>query len=70
MESLFDLNKNIRVKGGRKNGLDILSQIAKFKNYNKDRNMPSIPTTALSAYLHFTPISPREVYHKVLTELG
>lgn len=70
METLFNFNKSIRVKGGRKNGLEILSSLEKFHHYNKERNMPSIPTTALSAYLHFTPISPREVYHSVIAELG
>lgn len=28
------------------------------------------PTTGLSAYLHFTPISIREVYHTIVDKLG
>jgi deoxyribodipyrimidine photo-lyase len=58
------------VQGGRSRGLDILKNIGKFKNYNKERNNPAIPTTGLSAYMHFTPLSPREIYHAVLSELG
>lgn len=52
------------------NALKILSNIKKFKDYNKLRNNPIVPTTGLSAYLHFTPVSIREVYHTVLNELG
>lgn len=59
MYQFYNLNKDIRVNGGRKKGLAILANITKFKSYNKDRNSPAIPTTTLSAYLHFTPVSIR-----------
>ena len=59
MSVFYNINENIRVNGGRKRGLAILSNIKKFKNYNKERNTPAIPTTGLSAYMHFTPISIR-----------
>ena len=42
----------------------------KFKDYNKLRNFPAIGNTYLSAYLHFTTVSIREVYHRALSELG
>lgn len=47
------------VRGGRSNGLQILENIKKYKNYNKSRNTPSLPTTKLSAHLHFTTVSIR-----------
>lgn len=59
MAGFYDKNDNIVVRGGRKNGLEILKNLKKFQNYNKDRNNPAIPSTRLGAYLHFTPISIR-----------
>lgn len=58
------------VSGGRNNGLKTLDNIKKFKGYNKTRNFPSLPTTKLSAHLHFTTISIREVYHSASDQLG
>jgi len=56
-------NNNILVRGGRINALKILKKIKNFKNYNTEREIPSIRgTTYLSAYLKFNVISIREVY--------
>ncbi len=63
-------NSRIAVHGGRSSGLEILKNITKFKNYNQNRNNPSIPTTRLSAHLKFGTISPREVYYLALEQLG
>lgn len=49
--------------GGRKNGLKIISGMAKFSNYDKTRNVLAKNTTQLSAYIKFGCVSIREVYH-------
>lgn len=59
IHGFYEKNEQIRVRGGRSNALKILSKIRQFKDYNKLRNNPIVPTTALSAYLHFTPVSIR-----------
>jgi deoxyribodipyrimidine photo-lyase len=58
-------NPDIAVRGGRKNGLSILKGISKFGSYEKNRNLLTYKTTHLSAHLHFTTVSIREVYHKM-----
>ena len=63
-------NPNINVHGGRSNGIKILNNINKFKDYQKNRDKLTYKTTFLSAHNHFTTISIREVYHKILKELG
>lgn len=63
-------NPNINVHGGRSNGLKIINNIYKFKNYQTNRDKLTYKTTFLAAHNHFTTISIREVYHKILKELG
>ncbi len=64
-------NPNIFVQGGRKEALEILTNLEKFHNYDEERNFPSLSkTTGLSAHLKFGTVSVREVYYKFFTELG
>lgn len=70
LDTLYQKNVNLVAKGGRSNGLKIIENIKKFKNYNKTRNTPSLPTTRLSPHLHFTTVSIREVYHAAASQLG
>lgn len=63
-------NNQRLVHGGRKNAIKILQSLAKFRDYNQNRNTMNYQTTHLSAYNHFTPVSIREVYHSVLKKLG
>lgn len=64
-------NEHIFIHGGRKNGLKMLDDIARHKNYDTERDIPSIPgTTGLSAHHKFGTLSIREVYHKVCEKLG
>ncbi|MDH3276994.1 MAG: DNA photolyase family protein [Nitrosopumilus sp.] len=63
--------ENYLIPGGRKNGLKILYNLEKFKNYDKDRNYPgSDSTTKLSAHNKFGTISIREVFHAIQDQLG
>lgn len=63
-------NKNIHVMGGRSYALKILKKISEFKDYDDERDIPSIATTNLSAYLKFGCISVREVAHAISESLG
>lgn len=66
----YSINDEILVNGSRINGLKLLREIRDQKKYNKTRNMVSIPTTRLSAYIKFGCVSIREVYWKMREILG
>ena len=70
IDDFYKENEEINVHGGRSNSLKILSNINKFKVYNKERDYLIYKTTFLSAGLHFNVVSIREVYHKVYSVLG
>jgi deoxyribodipyrimidine photo-lyase len=53
-------NEEIAVKGGRTEGLQLVSNLP--KRYAQTHNIPSIPTSLLSAHNHFGTVSIREVY--------
>ena len=64
----YQINSNILVRGGRKQGIKMLKRVKNHKNYGKVRNILSIKSTELSAYIKFGCVSIREVYwmvHKV-----
>lgn len=65
MAGFFTINKNIHVRGGRKNALAILKKIGTFGEYQFTRDLPAIETTNLSAYNKFGCVSPREIYHTI-----
>jgi len=71
-------NPDLKVKGGRENGLKILKKLkdGDFDNYDEDREYPYLDkTTKLSAYIKFGCVSVREVYfclpikHGIIREL-
>ena len=66
----YEINKNILVNGGREFGLKQLNKIKHLKKYNDTRNTVSLSTSLLSAYIKFGCISIREVYWKMVEELG
>jgi deoxyribodipyrimidine photo-lyase len=59
-------NMHIHVKGGRTEALKFLDSMP--KDYTKDHDIPSIPTSNLSAHNHFGTVSIREVYHSYKNE--
>ena len=63
MEERFIPNPNpeIAVKGGRSEALQLLQQIP--ADYAKTHDIPSVPTSFLSAHNHYGTVSIREVYH-------
>lgn len=70
INNFYKENKEININGGRNICLKILTDIDKFKDYNKKRDFLIYKTTFLSAGLHFNVVSIREVYHKVYSVLG
>lgn len=70
IDTFYKKNTDININGGRHNGLQILKTIEKFKDYNKKRDILTYKTTFLGAHLHFTTVSIREVYQKILNKLG
>lgn len=67
---LYTKNPQIAIHGGRANGLEILSRITAHKNYNKNRDTPSIPSTMLSAHNKFGTVSIRELHEVIVSRLG
>jgi deoxyribodipyrimidine photo-lyase len=70
LKQFYSVNEKINVKGGRVEGQSILDNLGKFKDYEKKRNILTYQTTHLSAYLHFTTCSIREVYWAIVKKLG
>lgn len=65
----YEDNKN-RIKGGRKNAVNILNNIIKLKNYESIRDYPYINgTSKLSAHLKFGTVSIREAYWAIANEM-
>lgn len=56
-------NKNLEVRGGRKQALYILNKSEKLNNYENKRDYFSYETSKLSGYIKFGVVSIREVYH-------
>lgn len=64
-------NPNLLLKGGRNEGLRLLTESGKLTNYNEDRNFPAIKgTSLLSAHHKFGTISIRESYNQVSAKFG
>jgi len=70
IDSFYEENPEINVHGGRKNGLKILLNIGKFKNYSNDRDTLTYKTTFLGAHNHFSTVSTREVYWAMVNSMG
>jgi deoxyribodipyrimidine photo-lyase len=68
--TLYTSNSNLAVRGGRTNGLRIISNIDEHKNYNRNRDTPSIASTMLSAHNKFGTISIRELHEAIVKKLG
>lgn len=64
-------NANLTVKGGRIEALALLKNIARLKDYQKERDIPALSsTTKLSAHNKFGTVSIREVYKKIVDTFG
>lgn len=63
-------NKQIALNGGRDQAIKILNKIYMLKSYSSTHDIPSIPTSHLSAHLKFGAISAREAYDAVTKKLG
>ncbi len=66
-----DMQKSAHFHGGRENAIEILKNLRKFKNYQAERDIPSIEgTTSLSAHLNIGTCSIREVHDAMINQLG
>ena len=70
IDNFYEENPDINVHGGRIAGLAILKGLGKFTDYAEKRDTLTYRTTQLSAYNHFSCVSIREVYFKILEKLG
>lgn len=66
----YKKNKDLNVPPGRKKGLQYLKKVNRQKDYSQKRDSMTYETTYLSAYLNLGLVSIREVYHKIIKELG
>ena len=62
IDKFYDYNEFANITGGRSNGLKILKNMDKFKDYSKERDYLTFDTSFLGAHNHFGTISIREVY--------
>ena len=69
-KNFYELQDNLNVKSGRKEGLKKLNKIQYQQNYNTLRNFLSYETSNLSAFINLGLISIREVYFKIIEKLG
>lgn len=61
----------LKMKGGRKNCLDLLKGLGRLSEYEEKRDFPYLGhTTGLSAHLKFGTCSVREAYHAIKKALG
>jgi deoxyribodipyrimidine photo-lyase len=70
IDEFYEPNENINVHGGRTNGLKIINNLEKFKDYQQKRDNLNYNTTFLGAHNHYTTISIRETFYKILNTLG
>ena len=56
LDNLYIKNEKKNISGGRKNGLKILKNISKFKDYSKKRDDLTYKTTFLGAHLKFNTV--------------
>lgn len=69
-EIKFDKNQFTQ-RGGRSEGIKILNNLEKFRNYNQERDYPFIDKiTHLSAHNKFGTVSIREVYFKIKNSIN
>jgi len=66
LDSLYSINKNINVNGGRYEALKILKHLKQFNKYVELRDQLSYKTTMLSAYINLNVVSIREVYYRIV----
>ncbi len=62
--------KDIKIPGGRHEGLKILKNLKNFKNYSNSRDFPSQETTKISPHNKFGTVSIREVIFEIQNTLG
>jgi deoxyribodipyrimidine photo-lyase len=71
IKSFYTHNPNIKVQGGRQNGLKNLRNLRRHRDYGTSREFPGKEgTTRASGYLKFGCFSIREMYWEVVKQFG
>ena len=72
MKEFTTYNENILVHGGREYAMEKYKKLSNtsIRDYGKNRNLLTMKTSELSAYLKFGCLSIREVFHKVKKHHG
>ena len=71
LRELYEHNVNIKVQGGRRAGLALLSKLGKHHAYATERDIPALEgTTRASAHLRFGTFSVREMYWELRRLFG
>ncbi len=71
IQSQLSSSMKTEFNGGRKSCITLLKTLKNLKNYDRERNYPYIEGTShLSAHNKFGTCSIREIYHKIVDELG
>lgn len=66
LDSFYEPNENLNVRGGRKAALKILKNLGNFDKYEENRDQLTYQTTMLSAYINLNLVSIREIYEKIV----
>lgn len=69
INKFYQVNPEAHIHGGRKNGLKILKNLDKYKDYSEKRDCLLYNTTFLASHNHFGTVSIREVYYAIKDKL-
>lgn len=70
LDTLIDETILLSTAGGRSSAIALLKKLPSLANYASTRDIPSLPTSNLSAHNKFGTVSIREVYHAIASILG
>ena len=70
LDKLYNKNDNVLVKGGRTWAKKRISNLERYKVYDKCRDFMTYETTLLSASINFNVLSIREIYEIIVKKFG
>ena len=70
LDTLIDSPVILHTAGGRSSAIQLLKKLPALTNYAQTHDIPSVPTSDLSAHNKFGTVSIREVYHTIKKTLG
>jgi deoxyribodipyrimidine photo-lyase len=70
LDTLIDKPISLYTAGGRSSAIALLKKLPSLAQYGTTHDIPSVPTSNLSAHNKFGTVSIREVYHAIASILG